>query len=319
MVLSDLPNGKALAKCYLVEQEDIFAVNQRVCIFRATKVNPVFLFYMINRHRYFLSLDDGVTQTHILNNDIAACSISLPSEIEEQTAIANALSDVDALISSLEKLIAKKRAMKTAAMQQLLTGKKRLPPFDQSHTGYKQTELGEIPEDWEVVALGELCSLKSGEAITAAKLSDGSPYPCYGGNGVRGYTSSYTHNGDHALIGRQGALCGNVQYVRGQFFASEHALVATANKRADAHWLAIYLERMNLNQYSESSAQPGLSAVKLKELTLKTPSKGEQQTIAKVLSGMDSEMEALTYRLTKTQQLKQGMMQELLTGRTRLI
>ena len=93
--------------------------------------------------------------------------------------------------------------------------------------GYKQTEVGVIPEDWEVNPLGDLCSLKSGLGITSKDIDDSSAYRCFGGNGLRGYTQKYTHDGNYVLIGRQGALCGNIQYVSGRFFASEHALVAT--------------------------------------------------------------------------------------------
>ncbi|WP_429168751.1 restriction endonuclease subunit S, partial [Aeromonas rivipollensis] len=88
--------------------------------------------------------------------------------------------------------------------------------------------------------------------------------------------SRYTHDGEFTLIGRQGALCGNVQYVTGQLFASEHAIVASPTKGISTKWLSIYLERMNLNQYSESSAQPGLSAEKLRVLKLITPTSEEQ-------------------------------------------
>jgi type I restriction enzyme S subunit len=80
--------------------------------------------------------------------------------------------------------------------------------------GYKQTEVGVIPEDWDAVSLSQVCSMKSGEGITSANIDDYSEYPCYGGNGLRGYTSRYTHDGDYALIGRQGALCGNVGTIR---------------------------------------------------------------------------------------------------------
>jgi len=90
---------------------------------------------------------------HTQKGEMEKFHFPMPRNKEEQTAIADALSDVDELIGSLEKLIAKKCAIKTAAMQQLLTGKKRLPPFDQTHTGYKKTELGEIPNDWEVVTI----------------------------------------------------------------------------------------------------------------------------------------------------------------------
>lgn len=246
----------------------------------------------------------------------------VPNNILEQVAISNALADTDALIAGLEQLVAKKQAIKTATMQQLLTGRTRLPQFalrpDGTTKGYKSSELGQIPEDWEVNPLGDVCSLKSGLGITSKDIDDSSTYRCFGGNGLRGYTQRYTHEGNYVLIGRQGALCGNIQYVSGRFFASEHALVATPSNFSNAMWLAVYLERMNLNQYSESSAQPGLSAEKLRILKLITPTNEEQTAIATILSDMDSELTALQQKLAKARSLKQGMMQQLLTGRIRL-
>jgi len=126
MVLSDLPNGKALAKCYLVNEDSVYAVNQRVCIYRSTKIVPEFLFYNLNRLKYFLGLDDGVTQTHILNGDIAACQIYVPKDKEEQKAIACVLADMNKEIEEQEHRLNKTQQLKQGMMQELLTGRTRL-------------------------------------------------------------------------------------------------------------------------------------------------------------------------------------------------
>ncbi|MDM1716621.1 MULTISPECIES: restriction endonuclease subunit S [Pseudomonadota] len=127
MVLSDLPNGRALAKCFYVDKNNTYAVNQRVCIFRSNTFDQKFLYLILNRHKYFLALDDGVTQTHILNGDISACQLFAPSCKKEQTAIATILSDMDAEIEALEQRLNKTRQLKQGMMQELLTGKTRLP------------------------------------------------------------------------------------------------------------------------------------------------------------------------------------------------
>ncbi len=255
--------------------------------------------------RFFLVAGKQTTNlASISKSSLGELPVALPS-LSEQRAIAAALSDIDALLAGLDRLIAKKRDLKQAAMQQLLTGQTRLPGFQ---------------GEWVVKSLGDLCSLKSGQAITAENIDDHSPYRCFGGNGLRGRTRSYTHEGAYALVGRQGALCGNVVGVEGKFFASEHALVVIARPAVSIAWLAFVLGRMNLNQYSESSAQPGLSAAKLLLLSVPTPpSAAEQAAIAAVLSDMDAELTALEARRAKTRALKQAMMQELLTGRTRLV
>jgi type I restriction enzyme S subunit len=247
----------------------------------------------------------GATINQITNKSLNSFRIPVSPHDDERSAIAGALSDVDALLGGLERLIAKKRDLKQAAMQQLLTGRGRLPG---------------VHGKWEMKALAAVCSMKSGEAITSANIDQHSQYPCYGGNGLRGCTSRFTHDGRYALIGRQGALCGNVFGVDGRFFASEHAVVVTACEKTDIRWLTYVLGTMNLNQYSESSAQPGLSVSKILNLTMSAPpTEDEQSAIAAVLSDMDAELAALEARRDKTRALKQAMMQELLTGRTRLL
>ena len=126
-VLSDLPNGKALAKCFYVSEDDKYAVNQRICIWRPKKdKHPMFLKYLLNRNKYFLSLDDGVTQTHILNHHIEKCEISIPNNFDEQKQIGNILFDIDKEIAQLEQKLSKYQLAKQGMMQQLLTGKIRL-------------------------------------------------------------------------------------------------------------------------------------------------------------------------------------------------
>jgi type I restriction enzyme, S subunit len=185
--------------------------------------------------------------------------------------------------------------------------------------GYKQSDVGVIPEEWDAVELNAVCSMKSGEGITAARIDQFSQYPCYGGNGLRGYTSRFTHDGSFALIGRQGALCGNVIGAEGKFFASEHAVVVTPRTGTDIRFLTYVLSEMRLNRYSESSAQPGLSVSKLLKLTRAIPpTEAEQRAIATALSDVDSLLGGLDHLIAKKRDLKQAAMQQLLTGQTRL-
>ena len=161
--------------------------------------------------------------------------------------------------------------------------------------------------------------MKSGESITSVDIDDASRFPCYGGNGLRGFTHRFTHSGRFALIGRQGALCGNVVGVSGQFFASEHAVVVTAFRQTDIGWLTYVLGRMRLNQYSESSAQPGLSVAKLLLLDVACPpTKAEQRAIAAALTDMDDLIGSLKALIAKKRAIKKATMQQLLAGRTRL-
>lgn len=185
--------------------------------------------------------------------------------------------------------------------------------------GHKQTEVGVIPEDWDALELEAVCTMKSGEGITASSIDDFSEYPCYGGNGLRGYTKRFTHDGRFALIGRQGALCGNVVTAQGKFFASEHAVVVSSRAGYDIDYLTYVLSEMHLNRYSESSAQPGLSVSKLLKLPLAAPrEEAEQRSIAMALRNVDALLGELGNLIAKRRGIKQAAMQELLTGKRRL-
>ena len=173
---------------------------------------------------------------------------------------------------------------------------------------------------WSIQKLSDLSNMKSGLGITEANIEKSGNYPCYGGNGLRGFTSEYTHDGQFALIGRQGALCGNVTLVSGRFFASEHAVVVTPKPNTDIVFLSYVLTDMRLNQYSESSAQPGLSVNKVLEIECFAPNnKLEQRRIAETLSDMDSYIASLEKLIAKKRAIKQGTMQELLSGKRRLL
>ena len=139
--------------------------------------------------------------------------------------------------------------------------------------------LGDIPQHWEVRRLKHLAWFQSGDGITSLQIEATGPYPVYGGNGLRGYTTRHTHDGHYALIGRQGALCGNINYAQGQFFASEHAVVATLHAGVSVVWFGELLRVMNLNQYSQSAAQPGLAVERIKSLYAPVLPVREQQTI----------------------------------------
>lgn len=149
------------------------------------------------------------------------------------------------------------------------------------------------PSRWERKKLKYVASLKSGDAITANEIADSGEYPVFGGNGIRGYTSRYTHCGSHVLIGRQGALCGNINYAAGCFWASEHAVVAEITGEAEVTWLGELLRSMNLNQYSQSAAQPGLAVDVIANLEIPVPPFAEQRAIADYLDRETAQLDAL--------------------------
>ena len=146
----------------------------------------------------------------------------------------------------------------------------------------------EIPSSWEWATLGELFTLQAGKNITAKDISDkeGSEhrFPCYGGNGLRGYVCSYNRNGRFPLIGRQGALCGNINLADGLFYATEHAVVVETYCETDVDWAVHTLTHLNLNQYATSTAQPGLSVSTINEVLIPLPPIEEQRRIVSCLN-----------------------------------
>jgi len=168
---------------------------------------------------------------------------------------------------------------------------------------------------WEEERLGSICEMQAGKFVRASEIQDQigqDLYPCYGGNGVRGFTKTYTHAGQYSLIGRQGALCGNINLTNGKFYATEHAVVVTPNKGVNTIWLFYNLGYLNLNQYATGQAQPGLSVDNLEKVLINIPSEEkEQQKIADCLSSIDDLIAAQAQKLAALKAHKKGLMQQL--------
>lgn len=150
-----------------------------------------------------------------------------------------------------------------------------------------------LPAHWKSAKIKYLAKMKSGNMISAADISDEGQFPVYGGNGMRGYTNTATNMGTHILIGRQGALCGNVRLAKGPFYATEHAIVVYTNPLVDLNWYKYLLEMMNLNQYATSAAQPGLSVDVIVNKGAFIPPLFEQQTIATYLDHKTEQIDGI--------------------------
>ena len=153
------------------------------------------------------------------------------------------------------------------------------------HTPHYQQDVPfEVPSNWGWTTLGEIFTLQAGKNITAkdisAKQDKDHCYPCYGGNGLRGYVSNYNKEGHFPLIGRQGALCGNVNEANGKFYATEHAVVVDTYCKTNIPWVINTLLYLNLNQYATSTAQPGLSVSTINDVMIPVPPLEEQQRIS---------------------------------------
>ncbi len=187
-------------------------------------------------------------------------------------------------------------------------------------TKVPELRFSEFEGEWKISNLGKSSNMKSGDFVPAKKIRDKKldyNYPCYGGNGLRGFTDTFTHEGKYSLIGRQGALCGNVKLVEGKFHATEHAVVVKHDNNFDTDFLFYILKNLNLNRYATGQAQPGLSISNIKSVKFSFPQLPEQQKIADFLSQVDRKIDLLQQKVSALETYKKGVMQQLFSQEIR--
>ncbi len=176
-----------------------------------------------------------------------------------------------------------------AEKERLIAEGKIKRPKSKTSSSASPYQKFEIPDSWEWTTLGEIFSMQAGKNIQASELkeySSESPYPCYGGNGIRGYLPKYSHEGFYPIVGRQGALCGNINMASGKFYATEHAVVVDYFSNTEPLLCRYFLEVLNLNQYATATAQPGLSVAKIEEVPIPLPPIQEQTRIIKAVENL---------------------------------
>jgi type I restriction enzyme S subunit len=236
--------------------------------------NPEYLAYALQTESFHRRKKKFVTGTKVIDvsaRNLARIEVPLPP-LEVQNAIVQILSAMEQLEAELKaELEARRRQYafyRGTLMESCLT----------------QTAAG--------ARLGDIVELKAGRFINAGQISSSpsreASVPCYGGGGFRGFVDLASHTDDHSLIGRQGALCGNVQYAEGPFYATEHAVVVSPGPTVDRRWIHHALVEMNLNQYASKSAQPGLAVGTLAELRVSPPSIERQRATAATLDTLDA-------------------------------
>ena len=263
---------------------------------------------------------NGITRFGLTSRAIDDSVFPLPPLVE-QRAIAASLDretgSIGALIEKKQRLVELLQEKRTCLISRAVTkGLDPGAPMKETGVGW----LGAIPAHWELKRLKALSEMKSGESITSMSIRDRGPYPVFGGNGIRGYTSGFTHEGVHLLIGRQGALCGNVHVARGRFWASEHAVVVSPEQPNIVEWFGALLEAMDLNQYSVAAAQPGLAVERLRDLQIPVPPGAEKQAIADFLdretAGIDVLVAKVTAAIERLSEYRTALISAVVTGRT---
>lgn len=254
------------------------------------EVYPKYVFYscLSTEYRRFLaSILNGININNLKWSELSKFTIPVPP-IETQSRI---VSELDLLQSIIDKQ------------------KAQLKELDNLAQAVFYDMFGDPVENdkgWEVKKLGEICSLKAGKAIKASELSDNiapSLFPCYGGNGVRGYINKYSHAESYPIVGRQGALCGNVNFAEAPFYATEHAVVVKPIKNINSKWLFFQLKAMRLNQYAHGVAQPGLAVQDLEPLDCILPPLSLQQSFVEKIEAIEQQKARISQSIAETQRL----------------
>lgn len=234
--------------------------------------------------------------------DIGDVEIWVPDTVHEQQAIAAALSDADGVVAGLERVIAKKRLIKQGAMQDLLTARRRLPGFS---------------GEWEVKRLGAALTVKHGRSQKEVEHPAGQ-YPILATGGQIGTATKFMWDKPSVLIGRKGTI-DVPRFIDQPFWTVDTLFYTDIHNEYDAKFLFYAFLQIDWMSYNEASGVPSLNAKTIENIQVSIPIIAEQQAIAAVLSDMDVEIQTLEALLTKARAVKEGMMQNLLTGRVRLV
>lgn len=329
----------------MLSEEDVPALLlQRVARIRSKVLAQAYLkTWICSPHftRYSDSVKTVTAIPHISPQDIREFRIAIPPTRVEQEAIAGALSDGDALIESLEGLIAKKRQIKQGAMQELLTGKARLPGF-QSNTRFVESDVGAIPKDWRLGRLRAHITqsatygvVKAGDFVNAGirmvrggDIKNGQiaeDLPLISPSKSSEYSRTVLQHGDVviALVGYPGESAVVAKTLAGANISRAVGLLRPGSTLSSKYLVSYLNSSIGRTEFLRPGAGSAQLVVNLRDLNLLwvplPPTKAEQEAIASVLSDMDAEIAALETKLAKSRQIKQGMMQELLTGRIRLV
>ena len=242
-----------------------------------------FLLQYLSSQAYFDAVNTclaGGTRQRISRGNLAQFNVPIPSSKIEQEKIGEVLEKLDTLITLHQRKYEKLVNIKKSMLDKM---------FPKNGASVPEIRFKGFTDPWEQRKLGDLCvEFRSGEFISASDITETGEYPVFGGNGLRGFTDRFNHDGEYTLIGRQGALCGNVNFAVGKSYFTEHAIAVRADKKNQTRFLYYLFSTLDLGQYSGQSAQPGLAVGNLVELKSTLPDKQEQEKISGVLTALDT-------------------------------
>ena len=261
-------------------------------------ISIYFLRYLFNASD-LSSIITGAAQPQITRSTLSNLPIPVPP-LPVQARIVDELDCLQGILSKKRQQLAEYHSLAQAIFHQM----------------FGDPVVNE--KGWEVKRLGEVCELKAGKNIKASDLKKShieGTYPCYGGNDIRGYINRYSHIENHIIIGRQGALCGNVVYACAPFYATEHAVVVTIKQTMQELWLFYTLKYLNLNQYAKGVAQPGLAVGTLNKVFIPIPPSHLQEEFISYVNIIHNQCERLALSIHETEDLLACRMETLLACR----
>ena len=265
---------------------------------------------------------NGVKLFSIPQRLLASTDIITPSTQEQQsiaTYLDQKCSEIDELITLQEEMITKLQSYKQSVITEAVTkGLDKNVPLKDSGIEW----IGEIPEHWKVVKIKYLAKIKSGDSISSNELIQAGIYEVYGGNGLMGYCNKNNVNGFNIIIGRVGALCGNVRLISDSKFITDNALILNCFDNALYPYMYIMLKAANLNNLNTSNAQPLITGSKVLNVSLPIPPLSEQQSIANYLDQKCSEIDELIsikqQKIEKLKDYKKSLIFECVTGKRKV-
>lgn len=328
MVLSDLPNGKAIAKCFYVDASNKYTVNQRICKLRSKGANSKLLYYLLNRNPYFLSFDDGVKQTNLKKDEVLSCPLIIPKSIEEQQKIAECLSSIDSYISSINKKVEQLKAHKTSLLQKLF------PQNGKNVPEYRFPEF-KMDEDWITNKVGESFKLQGGFAFKSNKfIATGIPVirisnipsdslvvnlqSCVFYEELPNM-HNYTANDGDLLIAMSGATTGKTAIYRGKKPVYVNQRVGIFKLVDNSIYYPFICQWIRTDHFANqikkmlaAGAQPNISSNDIESLLWQHPQNmKEQMKIASCLSTIDDLIDAYKNKLIYIEDYQKGLIQQL--------
>lgn len=311
--------GATIGKVGVLDIES--TTNQACCVLPPSdKISTDFAYYIfLASKEALLNLASGGGQPNISQAIIKNHRIPCPSYVEQQSIVSfleDKVGQIDATIAEKEQMLEDLKNYRSAIISEVVT-KGLDKNVEMKDSGIKWCR--EIPKHWNVQKIKFLSNMLSGTNLTSEQILEEGLYPVYGGNGIRGYYNDFNTEGTRVLVGRQGALCGNVNLASGKFWATEHAVVCHPIHYYDSDWFSALLETMNLNQYSQSAAQPGLSVEKIKNLSIPIPPITEQVRIGVFIKKqkelISSSLCEIDSQISDLKSYKSALITEAVTGK----